>query len=138
MKYLTLFPILIIVILLAGCTSQDTTSTVQEASTIETTETTIETTVETTIDENATTTIVLGSVCTDTDGGKNYTVRGEASNPRSPVGPSTGRDRCVNNATLNEYYCQEVVGKSYNYEIVSEQYKCPILCYNGVCVEEIS
>ncbi|MAH42415.1 hypothetical protein CL614_01670 [archaeon] len=138
MKYITLLPILIAVILLAGCTTQDTTSTVQEASTIETTvETTVETT-ETTVNESATTTIKLGSACTDTDGGKNYDERGEVKNPQSPVGLTSARDRCVSNVTLNEYYCQDVVGKSYDYEIVSEQYKCPILCFNGVCVEEIS
>ena len=137
MKYIIL-PIIVITILLAGCTSPDTT--VAEGSTVDTTiATTVETTVNvtTTIDVNATTTIGLGDSCTDTDGGKVYDVRGTATNPRAPVGLTRATDKCTNNVTLNEYYCNKISGKSYDFEISSDRYTCPVLCFNGVCVDEI-
>ena len=140
MKYL-IIPILLTVILLAGCTSPDTT--VPEGSTVSTTiattvETTVEETTTTALEINGTTTIRLGESCTDTDGGKVYDVDGTVTNSRSPTGLTRARDNCVSNVTLNEYFCNKIEGSSYDYEIASEQHQCEVRCFNRVCVNQTS
>ncbi len=140
MKYSVILPLLVVIVLLAGCT----TPSVNETDNVTTSElTSVMTSVTddnttTSVEGTTTSTIKLGETCTDTDGGINYDARGEVKNPRAPTGLTSARDRCVNNATLNEYFCKEVTGQTYDYVIDSEQYKCPILCFNGACVEEIS
>jgi len=66
-------------------------------------------------------------ICTDSDGGKNYTVKGTASS-----GPSTGlpaTDFCIDSKTLNEYYCD-------GFDVASEEYDCEFGCSDGRCVEK--
>jgi hypothetical protein len=63
------------------------------------------------------------SPCTDSDGGKNYYVKGSADAP-------TGRldDACDTDGTrLFEYYCS-------NGQQLQDQYSCPYGCRDGACV----
>jgi hypothetical protein len=64
-----------------------------------------------------------GGICTDSDGGKNYYVKGSADAP-------TGRldDACDTDGTrLFEYYCS-------NGQQLQDQYSCPYGCRDGACV----
>ncbi len=69
--------------------------------------------------------------CTDTDGGKNYYVKGYAT---TDSGHTKHQDSCTydQNAethTLHETYCE-------NNEIKTEAYKCPDTCEDGACIKE--
>ncbi|MCX8166500.1 MAG: ABC transporter permease [Candidatus Micrarchaeota archaeon] len=72
------------------------------------------------------------SVCTDTDGGKDYYNKGTASN-----GYVSYSDFCQD-AKLNEYYCEYVFdGFSWKKELNSEHIYCPgsgEMCSNGKCI----
>jgi len=70
------------------------------------------------------------TTCTDTDGGKNYYVKGTVTNR---WGSHT--DFCDNSFpgyNLREYYCDE------KGEIRSKMYNCPNGCQDGACVEKIT
>ena len=65
------------------------------------------------------------SVCTDTDGGKNYDVKGYITESGVEV-----PDYCIDSYNLKEFFCDNRALK----EIV---YKCPDGCEDGACVEKI-
>ncbi len=64
--------------------------------------------------------------CTDTDGGKNYTVKGN-TNMTNSTGKFSYVDSCSNTQSLNEYYCDV------NNIAKRESYTCPNGCENGAC-----
>lgn len=75
------------------------------------------------------TTMILNQTCEDSDGGKNYYVRGIA-NPcpcHGELCPECGMwvDKCLNESTLLEYSCDNLDG---------EQYTCPYGCEDGTCL----
>ncbi|NIO23073.1 MAG: hypothetical protein GTN38_03550 [Candidatus Aenigmarchaeota archaeon] len=84
--------------------------------------------------------------CTDTDGGKDYYVRGDVSycdwiteeEPGSgvPVGCALHSDVCKDGDVVLEYYCQEglIVGVVHASKLKAEDYVCPYGCEDGVCV----
>ncbi len=63
---------------------------------------------------------VVSAICTDSDGGINYNVKGATKSAYT-----TGIDRC-SGYSLKEYYCNRGVVKYKNY-------LCPYGCTNGVC-----
>ncbi len=69
--------------------------------------------------------------CTDTDGGKNYNVRGVAANNQDSVGES-----CISitnwdiGYTVLESYCDS------EGNVKQEEYECPVMCRNGACINE--
>jgi len=69
-------------------------------------------------------------ICTDSDGGKNYYLKGEitgelVSNPGSP-----SADMCIGNNQLRELFCNDE-GKG-----EPTIYECPNGCQDGACLEE--
>ena len=62
--------------------------------------------------------------CTESDGGKNFYSSGNLA----LNGVASSSDFCVNDKTVQEYYCDA------NRNSVSEQYTCPEKCYNGACI----
>lgn len=69
------------------------------------------------------------TTCTDSDGGKNYSVRGSLGGickNNAPCG--MWADSCQDSNNLIEYFCD---GTNYNTNF--ELYKCPNGCLNGVC-----
>lgn len=69
------------------------------------------------------------SSCTDSDGGKNYSVRGSLAGiclNNTPCGMWV--DSCVDLNNLVEYFCDAV-----NYNSNFEIYRCPNGCINGAC-----
>ena len=80
-----------------------------------------------------------GTWCTDSDGGKNYNVKGNSY--YGPVGSSTpisadNWDFCSSvTGSLAEYFCVSNVVSGVTYATtVSEWYPCPKGCSNGACV----
>lgn len=72
--------------------------------------------------------VTPGPGCTDTDGGKNYNLKGTVT----PAGGSAQEDRCVGTQysypnRLKEFYCGPD-GKHTN-----ELYDCPNSCQDGAC-----
>ena len=61
-------------------------------------------------------------VCTDSDGGKNYFVKGTAI-----VGTNALSDNCNEDGTLTEKFC-------YEDDILWEKYECPDGCHDGACI----
>lgn len=61
-------------------------------------------------------------ICNDTDGGKNYSLRGQVCIP----GKGCILDDCMPDG-LNERYCE-------GNESYTEQYTCPVACENGKCI----
>ncbi|MEI6058361.1 MAG: hypothetical protein WCP89_01180, partial [archaeon] len=75
--------------------------------------------------------ISIPSTCNDTDGGKDYFVKGETTGYTPSVsGIYTSKDMCLqdglNNADLQETWCEDNVVKV-------EKYNCPNGCSNGKC-----
>ncbi len=79
------------------------------------------------------------ATCTDSDGGKDYYMKGTTSNQFA-----TQTDTCVTGFALErygydlyEYYCS---GPNPNYDgsydVIPEGYKCPNGCKDGACVKE--
>jgi len=66
-------------------------------------------------------------VCTDSDGGINYTVVGECIDSNYPSGI---KDFCENSGELLEMYCDQ------NNQCVSELHTCDGQCMGGVCFTE--
>jgi len=65
------------------------------------------------------------SVCTDTDGGINYYIKGDSTDSTKTL-----IEGCINNTTtIREFYCGED-GKIYN-----EDYTCPNGCADGYCIQ---
>lgn len=64
------------------------------------------------------------STCTDSDGGKNYSIKGGCNN-----GTSKLTDSCINSTHLKEYSCSDN-------SCIFIKYKCPYGCSNGVCVSQ--
>ncbi len=62
------------------------------------------------------------SSCTDSDGGKNYYVKGTTS-----LSNIATTDVCYSDSTLNEYSCNQSA-------IQNEYYNCPDSCFDGACV----
>ena len=65
------------------------------------------------------------TTCVDSDGGKNYDVKGTASTSNNQ-----NSDRCYDSAKLMEFYCNPADPTSANYYVT---YTCPNGCENGVC-----
>src|SRR3989338_1234452 len=63
------------------------------------------------------------ATCTDSDGGKNYEIKGVVRTSLSSLPLS---DSC-NGRNLREYYCDGTRAKS-------EQVTCPVRCLNGACI----
>ena len=61
--------------------------------------------------------------CTDSDGGKNYYVKGGVNK-----GASWFEDRCEPDGLLKEYYCQSPTEEGF------ERYACPKGCFYGECL----
>ena len=66
--------------------------------------------------------------CTDSDGGKDYYVKGVTD--MDDWNESFSTDKCESGKRLREYYC-----KSDNSGITSENYECSRGCLNGACVK---
>ena len=66
--------------------------------------------------------------CSDSDGGKNYNVKGSATVTLESNSKTTD-DICKNFTTLNEIYC------GVDNKTVIETYNCPTNCYDGVCLD---
>jgi len=66
--------------------------------------------------------------CTDTDGGKNYFLRGTVYGYRSYRNstPYNYTDYCLTNRSLQEYFCMNTTPSFVNYS-------CPRTCFNGAC-----
>ena len=78
---------------------------------------------------------VANEPCTDSDGGKNYFVKGEAggkANPKDDFSQGAIRSRvpdiCLGTSTLNEYYCDD---EGYISRI---NYDCTGGCKDGACI----
>ena len=77
-----------------------------------------------------------GTWCADSDGGKNYNIKGNAlSGPIGSSTPSGNTTDYCSGAYVVEYFCSSnvVSGMTYN-TIHGETYKCPNGCSNGVCI----
>ena len=85
----------------------------------------------TTNQTNTTTTVNQNNICTDSDGGKNYNVKGNVVASSSTPG-YTGNvwDYCKTDGTnaLVEYFCTADKQQS------GETYNCPNGCSNGACI----
>jgi len=66
--------------------------------------------------------------CTDSDGGKNYYVKGKIYGSFGK-GTLTDYDYCTDNTTLGEYYCQDKT----NVQVI--YYGCPNGCKDGACLK---
>src|SRR3989344_181275 len=67
---------------------------------------------------------VSGAACTDSDGGKDYFVKGTAT--RTGEASQVDSDNCMSSTILREVYC--------NGNILSEEnYNCPVGCSTGAC-----
>ena len=62
--------------------------------------------------------------CTDSDGGKNYYVRGTAYTSSQEL-----TDHCNDDGTLTEKYCS-------GNQISAEVYQCPFGCLEGACIQQ--
>ena len=65
------------------------------------------------------------SVCTDSDGAKNYAAAGKVT-----AGKTTSSDSCVDTSILKEYYCNKNKIEFVNYDCASENK----VCRNNACV----
>ncbi len=74
--------------------------------------------------------------CQDSDGGKNYVVRGEVFGEYYFLSRETFHksDVCIDKWNLLEYYCIEDKGGLHSYEKF-EKYECPLGCKNGRCLQ---
>ena len=68
--------------------------------------------------------------CTDSDGGKNYSVRGLARAVDANGKATNYEDYCANSRDLNEYYCEAR-------EVASANYSCPGACVAGSCGDAV-
>jgi hypothetical protein len=68
--------------------------------------------------------------CTDTDGGKSYTVKGSVRYTNNPYGVGEEFDICDVNNVLVERVCNSQTEYTRNWE----RYTCPGSCSNGACV----
>ena len=66
------------------------------------------------------------SPCSDTDGGKNYYVKGTL---RTKYGVEIA-DQCINRSSLREYYCEDDGG------VGMVDYTCTYACSDGACIFE--
>jgi hypothetical protein len=66
--------------------------------------------------------------CTDSDGGRNYYVKGVADKYYLDGNREGGTDSCNDNIYLEEQYCL-------NNFVKEEMHKCPNGCFNGACVK---
>jgi len=64
--------------------------------------------------------------CTDSDGGKNYSVKGTL---RTKYGVEIA-DQCINRSSLREYYCEDDGG------VGMVDYTCTYACSDGACIFE--
>jgi len=80
----------------------------------------------------------LKTGCIDTDGGRNYRVKGNTYILTSTYATSPLIDHCIlNNEALTEYYCASV--SEYDLpgdssQILSEQVDCQNGCFSGACI----
>ena len=86
----------------------------------------------TTNQTNTTTTVNQNNICTDSDGGKNYNVKGNVVASSSTPG-YTGNvwDYCKTDGTnaLAEYFCDSSTNL-----MTAQHYVCPNGCSNGACI----
>ncbi|MDO8460247.1 MAG: hypothetical protein Q7S74_04005, partial [Nanoarchaeota archaeon] len=70
--------------------------------------------------------------CSDSDGGKDYTLKGTAV-----AGANTLMDYCESSGIVHEYYCGSPTNAA---SLTSESYTCPLFyaCINGACVSTFS
>ncbi len=73
-------------------------------------------------------------VCTDTDGGKDYFVKGKVSTKGNGE-QGNSSDICSDKNTLSETSCSK---KGDKYTIDVSSYKCPNGCVDGACVKDAS
>jgi hypothetical protein len=69
--------------------------------------------------------------CIDSDGGKNYGVKGTVTS--TAFGGNSETDYCLDNKKLKEFYCSEV-DKSPDPKIIT----CENGCNNGICMETVA
>lgn len=77
-------------------------------------------------------TTTIRNTCTDSDGGKNYYVKGDVTwciYGIEDEGCALHTDMCKDENVVLEYYCQENELRGVNFE-------CPNGCENGACVEK--
>ena len=74
------------------------------------------------------------ATCTDSDGGKDYYVRGVVS-PKCVASCGAWIDSCKDNETLIEYFCKYDYSRDeYDFNTNFEEYHCPGGCENGRCI----
>jgi len=66
--------------------------------------------------------------CTDSDGGKNYYLRGTVSDRGKSY-----TDYCIDSSTLREYFCLPYTPGGLG-GVAQEDYRCPSGCKDGACV----
>jgi hypothetical protein len=71
------------------------------------------------------------TTCTDSDGGRNYYVKGTA------IDPDTGKsftDYCLSDSTIREYFCLSPSLVFPGGSVAQEDYTCPYGCKDGACI----
>ncbi len=109
----------IVAVLFSGCVNQQQTET---TTTVEEKITTTEKIQETTAVQITTTTRIIPTTCSDSDGGRNYALKGEVVLPNGTIYV----DYCYNDKILIEYACDLLEGTAVN---------CPTWTSNGTCVD---
>ncbi len=72
-------------------------------------------------------TVTKTYTCTDSDGGKTYSIKGTLN-----AGPTIdGTDYCIDSVKLREYYCTDN-------GLDLEYYDCPNGCQNGACIGTVA
>jgi len=66
------------------------------------------------------------ATCTDSDGGKNYSMQGTITVTNGPDYGYSATDSCISDNQFTENYCENNVGKT-------ETVTCPFSCKNGAC-----
>ena len=77
---------------------------------------------------------VSEEICTDSDKGKNYTIKGNVIVKGFPGGPPDSfiEDNCLNDNTLIEQYCDGDLGKAEEYTCLNDE-----VCSDGACVKKV-
>ncbi|MBU2496785.1 MAG: hypothetical protein KJ767_01870, partial [Nanoarchaeota archaeon] len=72
-------------------------------------------------------------VCTDTDGGKNYDIKGKVNGTNASGVWNEVTDYCRTTNVLREYYCAPSISLT---RYTSTDYTCPLGCSDGKCKKE--
>jgi len=71
-----------------------------------------------------------GELCSDSDGGRNFYIKGRTVPAPGYSSNQVGEDSCISTNQLNEYYCHED-----NKHLAVTQPNCPAGCMSGVCLQ---